>query len=393
MIKFICQNGLIYNFMKVLMISLEKTLVGEKQSGGDSAERHKRYGEFCDILNIIVMCNKGHQDQKLSDKVFVRPTNSKFKFLFLFDAIKMAKKIHQNDPFDLVVCQDSGSLAGWRLKKKLKTKFLINIHGDILFNKGNKDWQNAKWFNRLLVLFLKISIKSADGIRVVSNGLKNKLVKAGINENKIKIISVPIDLEKFTTFNKARIDELKQKYHFKNILWDGRLEAEKNLGWFLEVFKWVKKEYNNVNFIMIGNGSLRKRLENKAQELKLKDSVHFIGQVDHSDLTNYYHISNIYVFPSLAESFGKVLVQAGAAGLPSVASATTGAQEIIQDNQTGFIVPINNKEKTIEKIMTLLKNEKLAKQMGEKAKQYVQENFDGEVNTQKIIQLWQELSK
>ena len=61
----------------------------------------------------------------------------------------MAKKIYQDDPFDLMVCQDSGSLVGWYLKKKLKTKLLINIHGDILFNKDNKDWQNAKWFNQL----------------------------------------------------------------------------------------------------------------------------------------------------------------------------------------------------------------------------------------------------
>jgi len=70
--------------MKVLMFSMDKTLLGSKRSVGDAIKRHRIYGEFCDELNIIVFCKRGFQKQQLADNIFVWPTNSVFKFNYFY---------------------------------------------------------------------------------------------------------------------------------------------------------------------------------------------------------------------------------------------------------------------------------------------------------------------
>ncbi len=374
------------------MISIDKGLLG-KNPMGDVIERHKKYGEFCDVLNIIVMCNQGYQAQKLSEKVFVWPTNSKNKLYYVNDAIKKAKQINNESGFDLIVCQDP-FLTGWAglsIKRKFGVKLLIHFHGDFW---NNKNWLKEKWHNIFLLILSRKIAKKADGIRAVSRAIKNKLIKNKIDKNKIRVIPTPVNLGRFLTFNQGRVDELKEKYPHKNILFVGRLEKVKNLKWFLDVFRQIQQDKHfKVNFLVIGDGSLKLELVKKSENLGLKNSVRFIGQVEPDDLANYYHLADIVVLLSTSESFGKVLIEAAIAGKPCVASATTGAKEIIQDKKTGFIVPINDKEKMKERIVALLRDENLAQKMGENAKKYAQENFDGRVMIQKIVNFWKDLVK
>ena len=152
------------------------------------------------------------------------------------------------------------------------------------------------------------------------------------------------------------------------------------------------KKYKDLNLVIVGDGAQKKELEGVVDKLKLKKSVHFIGRVDYTDLTHYYHMADIFVSPSLSESFGKTLVEAGAAGIPAVATATTGSKEIILDGETGFVVPIKNKKQMTEKLEILLGDEDLAQKMGERAGMHIRESFDGDVNTKKIIKLWQQLT-
>lgn len=374
--------------MNILMFSMDKTLLGAVKSGGDAVKRHKIYGEFCNELNIIVFCKRGFQKQQLSEKVFVWPTNSLTRWNFFCNAYKIGKQIYQDKKFNLVIGDLFSSLPAWRLKKKYKVKFLMHFHGDF--------WQNKKaleglWHNYFLLIFSKFLARRADAIRVVSNGIRNKLIKAGIQKNKIHVISTPADLNQFLIYDQARVYELKQKYSSKNILFVGRLEKVKNLVWFLEVFAEIKKVYVDVRFLIAGQGSELANLKLKVKNLNLKNSIEFLGAVDYNDLTNYYHIADVFVLPSLSESFGKVLIEAGAASVPCVVSKTTGAQDIIKDDETGFLVEINNKNIFINQILKLLEDEKLAKKIGDNAQRFVKENFNSEINTQKIIKLWKKL--
>lgn len=392
--------------MKVLMFSMDKTLLGAKKSGGDAIKRHKVYGEFCDELNIVVFCKKAYQKQQLSENVFVWPTNSLTRWGFFYNAYKMGKQIYRDSPFNLVIGDLFTALPAWFLKIRFKVhpmksskagppraefhgvKFLMHFHGDFL---QNKDALEKKLSNYFFLICSKFLARRADAIRVVSKGIKDKLIKAGIKKDKIYVIPTPADLSKFLTFDQPRVYELKQKYPNKNILFVGRLEKVKNLDWFLNTFKEIKKQYKDVRFLIAGEGNEKENLKLKVKELKLENSVKFLNKVDYNNLTNYYQLADIFVLPSLSESFGRVLIEAGASGTPCVASATTGAKDIIQDKETGFLVEINNKQEFINKILKLLKDEKLAKKIGGNAKEHIKNNFDGDVQTKKIIKLWQSL--
>jgi len=145
--------------MHILMLSIDKGLLGKNQLG-DVISRHKKYGKFCERLDIIVFNKKESKINKISDKVSVYPTNSKSKLLYYFNGLKLAKNLFNLNSYDLIVCQEPflTGLIGYKLKKKFQTKLLVHFHGD---------------YN----LPFKKVIHSADGIRVMSTGQKNKLIQ------------------------------------------------------------------------------------------------------------------------------------------------------------------------------------------------------------------------
>ena len=176
------------------------------------------------------------------------------------------------------------------------------------------------------------------------------------------------------------------------ILFVGRLEKVKKLDWFLKIFKTLITNHQSpITLKIIGKGSQENKLKYLVKKLDLADKVKFVGQLLQNEIINYYYNSDIIVLPSISESFGKVLVEANACGKPVVATATTGAKEIIQDGINGFLVPIGDAEKMSDKILELLNNPKIAAQMGENGRKLVMEKFDGNRQLQKIKEMWQEI--
>lgn len=348
--------------MKVLMLSIDKGLLGQGQLG-DVVQRHKKYGEFCDKLDIIVLSKKGYKINKISEKVIAYSTNSCCKLAYYFNALKISKRLFQQNKYDLIVCQEPflTGLVGYKLKKKYKAKLLVHFHGDFRMP-------------------IQKVIKNADGIRVMSAGQKERLVQKGVDKNKIRIISTPVDIDYFLNYQGNKFHDT------KNILFVGRLESVKNLDWFLDVFEDIKNRYKNVKFVIIGKGSQENNLKFKAS-----DSVEFLGHLAQEEIIKYYYNSDIIVLSSKSESFGKVLVEANACAKPVVSTATTGAKEIIQDGYNGFLVPIGDVEKMAEKILYLLNNPEKAKEMGQNGRKLVKEKYSH--STEEMVKFWQDLTE
>jgi len=231
--------------MNVLNIGTDKTLVGGRKLG-DAIQRHRRYGEFLDHLDIIVYANKkeGLNKFKISDKVFGYPTNSKSKSHFFFDAKKIFEKINQDHKIDIIVCQDPfiPGLIGVCLKKKYGFKLQINFHGDFWQNSA---WLKERWLNIFFLLISKFTVPRADLIRVMSEGQKEKLIRAGVKENKIKVISVPVDLDKYQG-SEIRDQKLKIVLHV------GRDDKVKDYNTLVRAFKLVKEKNPGAIFWQVG---------------------------------------------------------------------------------------------------------------------------------------------
>ncbi len=373
--------------MNVVIIGIDKSLVGGTQLG-DAVERHGKYGEFVDHLDIIVYTHFAEELSlfKISDNVIGYPTNSKSKLHFFIDALKIFKQINAQHKVDVVVCQDPFVMAwlGCYLKKKYKIKLQVNFHGDFW---QNPSWRAERWLNIFFLLISKFTVPCADAVRVMSAGQQKKLIQAGIHKEKIKIIATPVDLTKYFTLS---ADLPMKDQAEKIILHIGRDDKVKDYETLIKAFNLVQQKYPSAQLYQIGAD---KKIKQALQQYPIKNSNKIVlkGRRSHEETIKLLCQADIFVLSSTSESFGKVLVEANACGKPVVATATTGAQEIIQDGYNGFLVPIKDSTALAQQIIKLLNNSKLAQQIGEHGRQLVQKKYGD--NTHKIIELWQALIK
>ena len=382
--------------MKILMVSLDKTLLGANGGGlpaqaGDAQERHRRYGEFVEKLDIVVFSRSGFQKNAISEKVTAFPTNSFSKFNYIFDAYKIGKAIFRQNNYDLIDTQDPffTGLVGYWLKKKFKKPLEIHFHGDFW---GNAFQSEAGIFQLFLSKFIA---RYADGIRVVSQGIKEKLVKKGIAPEKIAVIPTPVDLEKFKAFEPEKVKQIKDDYFNKKIiLYAGRLVKVKNLPLLLKAVAMIRNSKHNIILLIIGEGGEKAKLKRKVRRLEIEDVVVFISSAPQKDLVNYYHAADVFVLPSFSESLGKVLIEAGAAGCPVVSTETTGARDVVVEGRTGYLVPIGDENAMVEKILKVLRMEESErKEMAKNSQRILEEKFSQEKSIEKVVMFWNKLIK
>lgn len=189
------------------------------------------------------------------------------------------------------------------------------------------------------------SIRSFDYFVVVSNNLKE------FYENKIgktKCIYIPNVID--------NLPDKRSKLNNKNIITIGRLSPEKGQKDLIDVFKMVNKELPKTKLFIVGDGPLKKELENYTKELKLTNKIIFTGFLGNKEKEKYILDSSIFILPSYTESFGLVLIEAMSYGLPCIAfDSSDGARELLKNN-VGILVKDRDKEKMATEIIKELKN-------------------------------------
>jgi len=152
-----------------------------------------------------------------------------------------------------------------------------------------------------------------------------------------------------------------------NILFVGRLETRKGFNYLLDAYQAVKREVPNCRLIVVGPGTrLRHRYENRARRRKIEDVI-FVGPVSYKELPRYYKTADIYCSPATgAESFGVVLLEAMATGKPIVASNISGYASVLTHGAEGLLVPPRDRQALAQALITLIGNEPLRQQMGER---------------------------
>ena len=117
-----------------------------------------------------------------------------------------------------------------------------------------------------------------------------------------------------------------------------------------------------------------KELRDLAQKLNLNNKISFVGRKTQEELKEYYRMADIFVYPSKYENFGQPLLEAGAHGLPIVATPVGVARDIIIDGETGYLT--SDDPKTISDHIYLLQDNNLRQQMGTQIKNLIRKNFD-----------------
>jgi len=239
-----------------------------------------------------------------------------------------------------------------------------------------------------------IAIKSRafEKIVTVSKDIKNTLVRRGIKEGRIVVIPNGIDVYKYDAF----VDEIKVKNSLNIANYNtvvccvGRLSPQKGHYFLLNAAKEVIKTNQKVIFLLVGDGPLKKDLEKQSLILGINKKVLFTGYRD--DIKDLLRISSLFVMPSLSEGTPMALLEAMASGKAVVATNVGGIPEIIRDGFSGILVKPKDIKGMVESIISLLNDEKMAKDFGKNAKACIKSKYSAEAMTRKYEDLYERVS-
>ncbi len=251
-------------------------------------------------------------------------------------------------------------------------------------------------FNFVLRSYEKKLMKRSDALIAVSKYTVDELTELyGINKKKIHVIYNGVDIQKFKPRpNRA---ELRREFGLeedtKIVLFVGRLYHRKGLETLLHSIPPVLKEFSNVKFVISGKGFKQKEesLKNLAKQLDIEEHVTFLGYVPDEKLPNLYSASDIFVLPAIYENFPFAILEAQSTGLPVISTKVGGIPEFLVDNENGFLIDPGDPTQLTQRVLTLLQDPKLAKEMGDRGRRLIEEKFDWHLITGQVIDLYHKL--
>jgi 1,2-diacylglycerol 3-alpha-glucosyltransferase len=177
-------------------------------------------------------------------------------------------------------------------------------------------------------------------------------------------------------FQSGDPDFLKDNYGIpqtkKILLFVGRIGKEKNLAFLIRAFSQIVRQEEDVVLVLVGSGPEEDTLRILAVDLGINDKVVFTGRIPPDQIAGAYKSADIFVFPSVTETQGLVLVEAMAAGLPVIAKAAFGSLSMVEDGKTGYLCR-GDEEEFARKTLAVLNDPALMKSMSEAAFNRAQE--------------------
>ena len=140
----------------------------------------------------------------------------------------------------------------------------------------------------------------------------------------------------------------------------------------------------------MGDGLLKKEMQQKAKDLNLHDRIKFVGFIPHPNVIKYFNDLSVFVAVSERESFGVSVLEAAACKVPSITSNIGGLPEVNIDNETGIIINPNDSKKLAESIVILYDNDRLRARLAENARKRVSRLFNWKNDLNNMIKIYEQ---
>ncbi len=298
--------------------------------------------------------------------------NRKFYLILLED------KIYYDLPDDVEVIKLNSKYLAWNKLRKVVEENKINVvisflgrsnyinilskgpHKKYISERVNPSQMHSFGFLGFLNKGLtKWLYPKADLIFSNSMGTRNSLNQDfNVPFHKIEVINNPIDLERV---EKMCLDSVEDESLFKGpvIVNVARFNKQKDHVSLLKAFRIVANEIKGAKLLLLGEGKLEKKLKQLVKELDLENQVFFLGW--QKNPFKYLSRSSVFVLSSLWEGLPNTLIESLACGIPSVATdCPSGPDEIIDDQESGILVPVGDYKAMADAIINILKKPELA---------------------------------
>ncbi len=301
---------------------------------------------------------------------------------FILTACRDGRRLCRQYGIDLITSQSpfSDGLVAWLLRSRCNARWLAQLHTSTL---DNAYWLSESRANRLRTGLGKFLLRRADAVRAVSVVAAAWLhQEVGLPREKVFVLAVGTSLVARTAPAAEAPSAANQ------VLFVGRLTAEKGASVLLHAFARLQDRFPKAELLLVGDGPEKQSLQELALTLGIHDRVRFVGWVPHDELVPFYVKARVVVVPSLHESYGRVIVEAMSFGRPVLASDTEGARELIQHEQTGFIVTTGDMTAMADRIAYVLENPGVAAEVGAEAQQFIRRVHDPRVLREGQVQMW-----
>ena len=245
--------------------------------------------------------------------------------------------------------------------------FVLNIqygYGEERLKKGRRGLMN---------LGFRIMLSQADAVTAISNYLLGLAKNYGYKGNAVVI---PNGVEKF----EIRSTKFKTNSNFQNsksktIITVSRLVPKNGVDILIKAFAEVKKKEPNAKLLILGDGPEKEKLELMTIDYGLSTDIEFVGIVSMDKVFELLRGADVFARPSRSEGMGNAFLEGLSAGIPIVGTNVGGIPDIIVDGKTGLFCKTENPKDLAEKILTLFKNEALAKSIVENGRKMIEEKF------------------
>jgi len=334
--------------------------------------------------DVHVVCLRNHSEgaNRLegSVKVHYLPIGSPVGYLLNAPALRrLASKI-KADIVNVHFASGYGTLAR-----------LAGLHPCVLSVWGSDvyDFPQRGLTRRML---LSANLNYADLVTSTSECMRRQALKYMDPAKRILVVPFGVDTMLFSKFP----DESSRDTLVIGII--KTLKPKYGIDYLIRAFSQVRERAKSelgrqVRLVVYGGGPERKNLEELAESLGVSDAVEFPGTVKNTDVPNVLKGLDVFVVPSIRESFGVAAVEAMACEVPVVVSDAEGLQEVVVDGETGIVVPRHDSMALSNAIMRLLADSELRVEMGRRGRTRVKQMYEWDDNVNLMVEIYLATSK
>lgn len=312
------------------------------------------------------------------NKGFIKKTLGHVSFMFSSVLVSM-KKIDKPDVIITSSPTFFSMFSGYWYSLRKKADFILEIRDlwpAAMIELGvMKEGITTRILEKMEMFFYRKSKK----LIMVTQSFKDNVVSRGINEEKVFVITNGVNQDVF--FEKENNQELINKYNLQNkfvISYVGAHGISQNLSTILEVAKHLKN-YNNVEFLFVGEGAEKEKLKQIAKEEDLTN-VQFIDAQPKEMMPEFYNTSDVCLIPLKDIELFKTFIPSKmfeimACGVPIVASLEGEAAQILEDSKAAKVVKPDNPVEIATAIEELLNDKEKYNQMKANGPKFVEKNY------------------
>ena len=234
------------------------------------------------------------------------------------------------------------------------------------------------WIGRI---FAKIIARS-DYLSCNSSDLKEDLVKAGLDENRVDFVIYGVDDQKIF-FSENERTALRRAWGVSGddsvLLLIGRFVPKKGFSTAFQALKYITERRKNVKLVVVGDGPLKSEYLAILEKDRTESYVKFVGEIPTHELRNYYSACDVFLMPSRrlpSDGLNVVVPEAMACGRAIVASKVGGNDLVVIDGTNGYLHDENNPEQLADLVIKLLENPGRMSEMGRNSLKLVRERFN-----------------